>query len=217
MLPFHVAEPQGRPLEVLLLGAHCDDIEIGCGGTVLRLVEMFPNAVFHWVVLSSNAERGAEARHCAADFLDGRAEHEIVIKEFRESYFPWIGGDIKDFFEQLRTRVDPDVIFTHFRGDLHQDHRLVSDLTWNTFRNHLILEYEIPKYDGDLGSPNLYVALSEAGATRKVQAILKHHKSQRSRQWFDESTFWSIMRLRGMECNARERFAEGFYCRKSVL
>jgi LmbE family N-acetylglucosaminyl deacetylase len=220
MLPISLARPNGRPLRVLCLGAHCDDIEIGCGGALLRLIEAFPGATYHWIVLSSNAERRQEALTSAAAFLDGvpEARREIAVEAFRESYFPWVGAEIKDyFFERLAACICPDVIFTHARDDRHQDHRVVSDLTWNTFRNHLILEYEVPKYDGDLGIPNLYVALDEATAQRKVELLIEHFPSQRSRRWFDVDTFRGLMRLRGVEANAPERFAEGFYCRKAVL
>jgi len=216
-MPLGLAAPEDRPLRVLCLGAHCDDIEIGCGGTVLRLVEAFPSAAVHWVVLSSNGERREEALRSAAGFLDGVRRREIAVEAFRESYFPWIGADIKDYFEGLKGRVGPDLILTHHRDDRHQDHRVVCDLTWNTFRDHLILEYEIPKYDGDLGSPNLYVPLSRATARRKVGLLLEHFPSQRARRWFDEDTFLGLMRLRGMEANAPERFAEGFYGRKVVV
>jgi LmbE family N-acetylglucosaminyl deacetylase len=217
MLPLTLIEPQEDALDVLCLGAHCDDIEIGCGGTVLRLVEELPAARFHWVVLSSNDERSAEAQRSAEHFLAGAGKHDIRIERFRESYFPWIGAEIKDYFEELKADVDPDVILTHHRDDRHQDHRLVAELTWNTWRDHLILEYEIPKYDGDLGSPNVFVALDEETAQRKVDGILDHFPSQSRRAWFDADTFHALLRLRGMEANAASRFAEGFYGSKVVL
>ncbi|HEU0041466.1 MAG TPA: PIG-L family deacetylase [Jiangellaceae bacterium] len=211
--------PEGRedPLDILCLGAHCDDIEIGCGGTVLRLVEQYPDARFHWVVLASNDVRAAEAQAAAEHFLDGAGKADIRIERFRESYFPWVGADIKDYFEELKADVDPDLILTHHRHDRHQDHRLVADLTWNTWRDHLILEYEIPKYDGDLGSPNVFVTLDEATAQRKVDGILTHFPSQHRRAWFDADMFRGLLRLRGMEANAPGRFAEGFYGTKVVL
>jgi LmbE family N-acetylglucosaminyl deacetylase len=217
MLPLALIEPQEDALEILCLGAHCDDIEIGCGGTVLRLAEEFPNARFHWVVLSSNDARASEAQAAAEHFLASAGKQDIRIERFRESYFPWVGADIKDYFEGLKADVDPDLILTHHRHDRHQDHRLVAELTWNTWRDHLILEYEIPKYDGDLGSPNVFVALDEATAQRKVDGILDHFPSQRRRAWFDGDTFRSVLRLRGMEANAASRFAEGFYGSKVVL
>jgi LmbE family N-acetylglucosaminyl deacetylase len=217
MLPLALIEPQEDALDILCLGAHCDDIEIGCGGTVLRLVEEFPNARFHWVVLSSNDVRATEAQAAAEHFLASAGKQDIRIERFRESYFPWVGADIKDYFEGLKADVDPDLILTHHRLDRHQDHRLVAELTWNTWRDHLILEYEIPKYDGDLGSPNIFVALDEATAQRKVDGIVDHFPSQRRRAWFDADTFRSVLRLRGMEANAVSRFAEGFYGSKVVL
>jgi LmbE family N-acetylglucosaminyl deacetylase len=217
MLPLTLIEPQEEALEVLCLGAHCDDIEIGCGGTVLRLVEEFPNARFYWVVLSSNDERAGEAEAAAEHFLAAAGKQDIRIERFRESYFPWVGADIKDYFEGLKADVDPDLILTHHLHDRHQDHRLVAELTWNTWRDHLILEYEIPKYDGDLGAPNVFVTLDEATAQRKVDGILDHFPSQRRRAWFDADTFRSLLRLRGVEANARSRYAEGFYGSKVVL
>ena len=218
--PVSLAPPRGRPLRVLCLGAHCDDIEIGCGGAVLRLVETFPEVACDWIVFSSNSERRQEASRSAAAFLEGIPEsgRMIAVESFRESYFPWVGAEIKDYFqERLAARPRPDLIFTHCRDDRHQDHRVVSDLTWNAFRDHMILEYEIPKYDGDLTTPNLYVALGETTVERKVRLLLEHFPSQRSRRWFDADTFKGLMRLRGVESNAPERFAEAFHCRKAVL
>jgi LmbE family N-acetylglucosaminyl deacetylase len=218
--PVCLAPPRGRPLRVLCLGAHCDDIEIGCGGAVLRLVETFPEVACDWIVFSSNGERRQEASRSAAAFLEGIPESDrmIAVESFRESYFPWVGAEIKDYFqERLAARPGPDLIFTHCRDDRHQDHRIISDLTWNAFRDHMILEYEIPKYDGDLTTPNLYVALGETTVERKVGLLLEHFPSQRSRRWFDADTFKGLMRLRGVESNAPERFAEAFHCRKAVL
>jgi LmbE family N-acetylglucosaminyl deacetylase len=217
MRPLALIEPREDELEILCLGAHCDDIEIGCGGTVLRLVKEFPNARFHWVVLSSNDVRSIEAQRSAEHFLAGAGKQDIRIERFRESYFPWTGAEIKDYFEGLKVDMDPDLILTHHRHDRHQDHRLVAELTWNTWRNNLILEYEIPKYDGDLGSPNVFVVLDDATARRKVDGILDHFPSQRRRAWFDADTFRALLRLRGMEANAPSRFAEGFYGSKVVL
>lgn len=207
----------GRPLEILCLGAHCDDIEIGCGGTVLRLLEERPGAVVHWVVFASTAEREREARASAADLLAGAGRTLVTVHDFRDGYLPYQGAKVKDAFEKLKLEVAPDVIFTHQAADAHQDHRLVCELTWNTFRDHLVLEYEVPKYDGDLGTPNFYVPLSETVCTRKVEALDRHFASQRSRAWFDADTFRGVMRLRGMESNAPERYAEAFHCRKVVL
>jgi LmbE family N-acetylglucosaminyl deacetylase len=202
---------------VLLIGAHADDIEIGCGGTILRLIETRPGLEVCWVVLSGGAERSAEAKASARRFLEGATSPQIIVQGFRDGYFPYDGAQVKDFFEELQTMVEPDVIFTHGREDRHQDHRLVSELTWNTFRNHLILEYEIPKYDGDLGSPNVFVELSAEICRRKTCALLEGFPSQRSKHWFTEDLFLSVMRLRGMECRASSRFAEGFYGHKILL
>src|SRR5438477_6632043 len=202
---------------ILCLGAHCDDIEIGCGGTLLHLCQQRPDLKVTWVVFSSDAVRAAEARRSAAMFLDGLRGAEVVIKEFRNSFFPYDGAKIKEYFETLKKTVTPDLIFTHCRNDLHQDHRTVSDLTLNTFRDHFILEYEIPKYDGDLGQPNFFVPLTDDVRRRKIDAILQCFASQRDKRWFTPELFSALMRIRGMECNAPSGYAEAFYCRKSVL
>lgn len=202
---------------VLCLGAHCDDIEIGCGGTILRLIQDYPHVRVYWVVFSSDPERAAEARRSADAFLQHAAGKDARIREFRNGYFPTVAADIKDYFEELKAAIRPDVIFTHYRHDLHQDHRLVSELTWNTFRNHLILEYEIPKYDGDLGTPNLYVPLSEAVWRRKIATLMECFASQREKQWFTSETFAALMRLRGIESNSPSGYAEAFHGRKLVL
>jgi LmbE family N-acetylglucosaminyl deacetylase len=217
MLPLRIIPPEAAPLTFLCLGAHCDDIEIGCGGSVMRLAAEHPESIFHWVVFSSNAERENEARESAAAFLEKAGERHVEVNEFRESFFPYVGAEIKDRFEKLKSRVDPDLVLTHTREDLHQDHRLISELTWNTFRNHLILEYEIPKYDGDLGAPNSFVPLPRELARRKVDLLLEHFKSQANRDWFSADTFWAMLRIRGIECNASEGFAEAFYARKLTL
>ena len=210
-------DPQTGPLRTILcLGAHCDDIEIGCGGTVLRLVREHPGVRVHWIVLSSDPVRAAEAQRGADQFLEGVQERHVDIRQFRNGFFPYEGGKIKEYVETLKG-VGPDLVLTHSRDDLHQDHRLVSELTWNTFRDHLILEYEIPKYDGDLGMPNAYVALDEGLARRKVHALLECYPSQREKRWFTEDVFLGLMRLRGVEANSPGRYAEGFYARKAVL
>lgn len=204
-----------QPLRrVLCLGAHCDDIEIGCGGTLLRLQEQYPRLEFYWMVFSSTPARKREATKSARQFVKHAAAPRVVIKNFRDSYFPFQGARIKDSFEVLKKSFSPDLIFTHCRNDLHQDHRLVCELTWNSFRNHLILEYEIPKYDGDLGSPNFFVGLSEAECRQKIDLIMRCFESQRVKQWFTEDTLRATLRLRGIESNAPEKYAEGFYCRK---
>lgn len=203
-------------LRILCLGAHSDDIEIGCGGTILRLLEENPDTDVLWVVLAAMGLRGAEARDSASFFLANARQKEIVIKEFRDGFFPYMGAEIKTFFEYLKQSWSPDVIFTHYRHDLHQDHRLISELTWNTFRDHLILEYEIIKYDGDIGTPNFLVHLSDTTCELKVRNLLNCYKSQREKSWFTEDAFLSIMRLRGLESNAPHKYAEGYYCRKAV-
>ena len=203
-------------LKLLCIGAHSDDIEIGCGGTVVRLLEENPNTEVHWVVVGAMGQRADEAVESANLFLANAKRKEIVIKQFRDGFFPYFGSDIKDFFEKLKGDCSPDLVLTHYRGDLHQDHRLVSELTWNTFRNHLILEYEIPKYDGDIGTPNFFVHLSDATCRKKIQNILRCFKSQRDKNWFSEDTFLSILRIRGLESNAPNRYAEGYYCRKVI-
>jgi len=201
---------------VLCVGAHADDIEIGCGGTILTLLEAEPHLAVTWVVFAAEGVRAGEALESARRFLIGTAKHEIVVHGFRDGFFPYTGAPIKDVFEELKTRVVPDLVFTHYRQDLHQDHRVISDLTWNTFRDHLVLEYEIPKYDGDLGAPNLFVPLDDVVWRRKIDTILTCFTSQRSKRWFSEDLFRSLLRLRGMECNAPGGHAEAFYGRKLV-
>ena len=205
---------KGPGLKLLCLGAHSDDIEIGCGGTVLRLLEEDPAAEVCWAVLGASGARMQEALTSADLFLANARRKEVITREFRDGYFPYNGGEIKDFFEELKRKFSPDLVLTHYREDLHQDHRVVSELTWNTFRNHLILEYEIVKYDGDLGAPNFFVCLSEAVVKKKIRNILECFQTQRNKGWFTEDTFASIARLRGVESSAPERYAEGFYCRK---
>ena len=197
---------------LLFIGAHCDDIEIGCGGTVLELLERYPRSIVDWVVLSSDTARSAEAKRAARLFLRRCKEPRVTIQKFRNSFFPMVATEIKEFFEALKREVSPDLVFTHFRDDLHQDHKIVGELTWNTFRDHLILEYEIPKYDGGLGSPNVFVPLRPKNAARKVQILMKVFGSQRSKRWFTPDTFEGLMRLRGIECNAES--AEAYYARK---
>ena len=202
---------------VLCLGAHCDDIEIGCGGTLLRLTEEHPGLSVHWIVFSSTPLRAEEARLGAGRFLSGAGEKRVTIYEFADGFFPYHGAPIKECFESLKRDVSPDLVFTHYREDLHQDHRVVSELTWNTFRDHLILEYEIPKYDGDFGSPGLFTVLPESVCERKIDIILSCYRSQSAKRWFARDLFMSTLRLRGLEANSPTGLAEGFYCRKTVL
>ena len=209
---------QGEGLRaVLCLGAHCDDIEIGCGGTLLRLMQEHPGLSVHWIVLSSTPLRAEEARLAAESFLSSAGEKFLTIHEFADGFVPYHGAAIKECFESLKRDVSPDLIFTHYRQDLHQDHRIASELTWNTFRDHLILEYEIPKYDGDFGSPGLFTVLQESVCERKIDIILSSYHSQSAKRWFARDLFMSTMRLRGLEANSPTGLAEGFYCRKTVL
>jgi LmbE family N-acetylglucosaminyl deacetylase len=200
--------------KILCLGSHCDDIEIGCGGTILKLIETYQDVVIYWVVFSSNEQRAEEATTSANLFLKEIPVKKIIIKNFRDGFLPFQGVEVKECFEQLKQEFLPDIIFTHHRDDRHQDHRLISELTWNTFRNHLILEYEIPKYDGDLGIPNFFVHLNETLCCRKIQYILDAFPTQNNKQWFTEETFRSILRIRGIESNSPGKYAEAFYCRK---
>jgi LmbE family N-acetylglucosaminyl deacetylase len=217
MIPLTLdGQPRARRT-VLCFGAHADDIEIGCGGTLLKLTEQNPNITVHWVVFSATPPRAREAKHSAHVFLQSAHAKKIVIKTFRDSYFPFMGERIKNFVQQLGREIAPDLIFTHYRKYLHQDHRLLAELTWNAFRNHLILEYEIPKYDGDLGAPNAYVPLSHDTAKRKVRHICEEFKTQKSKPWFSEDTFMALLRLRGIESNSPGKYAEAFYCKKMLL
>ncbi len=203
---------------ILCLGAHADDIEIGCGGTMLKLLQMGSGRVsVDWVVLSAPGRRSAEANRGAETFLRRAKNARVVIEDFRMSYFPYVGAELKDRFDLLGREVSPDLVLTHSRDDLHQDHRLVGELTWNTFRDHLILEYEIPKYDGDLGRPNVFVHLDEETSRLKVESVLGIFESQRDKPWFSEDVFMAMLRLRGMESRSPSGFAEAFYCRKLVL
>ena len=205
------------PNRVLAVGAHSDDIEIGCGATLLALTRARPDLVVHWVVFSADARRAGEARAAAERVLAAAGERHVLIESFRDGYFPWDGAAIKDYFEDLGRRLEPDLVFTHARDDRHQDHRTLSDLAWNTFRDNLVLEYEIPKYDGDLGRPNLYMPLTEAQRRSKVEILMECFESQRNHAWFTPATFNGLMRLRGIECGAPSGYAEAFHGRKVVL
>lgn len=202
------------PLRILALGAHADDIEIGCGATILRLAAERRQLEVTWVVLCATPERAAEARRSAAAFLEGIEHQRVVVRDFRDGFLPYAGAAVKEAFEELKLQVEPDLILTHHRQDLHQDHRLVSELTWNTWRNHLVLEYEIPKYDGDFGTPNAFVSVSEAVLQRKIDLVLEHYASQRGKHWFTADLLRAVARIRGMECVAPEQVAEAFYARK---
>lgn len=205
----------GKLGQLLCLGAHADDIEIGAGGTVLRLLAEYPGVSVHWVVFSARDARQEEARRSAARFLAPAKERNVVIHEFEDGFFPYQGQLIKHAFEALKGQVQPDLILTHSASDAHQDHRLINELTWNTFRRHTILEFEIPKYDGDLGRPNVYVPLSEENCRSKIEYLRSEFVTQANKHWFSENTFLAILRLRGIEC--AETYAEAFFARKLVL
>ena len=217
MLKLNFSNRTSSTCKILCLGAHADDIEIGCGGTVLRWLEEHDHLEFYWVVFSSDRKRKKEALKGASLFLQRARKKTILVEDFRDGFFPYVGGPIKEYFEVLKKRISPDLVLTHYRDDLHQDHRLISDLTWNTFRRELILEYEIPKYDGDLGQPNLFTHLPEEICRRKIQYILKVYRTQTQKHWLTEDTLQAILRLRGVESCAASKYAEAFYCRKMVL
>ena len=206
-----------EPMRLLAVGCHPDDIEIGCGGTILELAERRPDLEVTWLVLSANGARAEEARASADGFLENFASRQVFIESFRDGFFPYDGAAVKERFEQLKNEVAPDVIFTHSGTDRHQDHRLACELTWNTFRDHLILEYEIPKWDADLTPTNVYVPVSEAVVQRKVELLLDHFPSQREKHWFTDDLFRALLRLRGMEANSASGYAEAFHCRKLLL
>lgn len=201
---------------VLCLGAHCDDIEIGCAGTLMELARRHPALRFHWVVFSGDSVRERETRAAAAALLEP-AQVSLSVHRFPMSYFPYAGSELKDAFEALHQQVEPDLILTHHLSDRHQDHRTVSELTWNTFRDHTILEYEIPKYEGDLAHPQIYCPLSSASVQSKIDTLLECFPSQTARQWFDADLFRAHLRLRGVECNAPSRYAEAFHGRKILI
>ena len=215
MLKFFPDLKENDKVKVLCLGAHSDDIEIGCGGTILKIIEQVPQVSVDWIVFSASPARREEAVNSASHFLRDVQEKNIIVRNFEDGFFPYNGSEIKSFFEELKT-LSPDIIFTHYRHDLHQDHRLLCDLAWNTFRNNFILEYEIPKYDGDLGTPNFFVHLEEAICLQKVDNLLTYFGTQENKHWFTKETFFSLMRLRGIESKAPNKYAEAFHCRKIV-
>jgi LmbE family N-acetylglucosaminyl deacetylase len=217
LLCLTIPADERESLRLLCLGAHSDDIEIGCGGTILRIAAEVPGLVVRWIVFSGDERRRNEARNSAAAILDHVSKKQIEVLGFRDGYFPSQSADIKDFFESIKRDFDPSLILTHWQHDAHQDHRLLAELTFNTFRNHLVFEYEIPKYDGDLGNPNFFVPLTRAQLQRKIDTISHHFVSQGGRSWFDDETFVAMARLRGIGCNAPEGVAEAFYVRKIVF
>lgn len=205
------------PRTILLLGAHCDDIEIGCAATVLSMMADFPDAHFEWIVFSSTPARAQEATRSASSLLANAVSRNVVIENFRNGYFPYIGEQIKEYFELLKVRINPDLILTHHLDDRHQDHRTLAELTWNTFRNHFIMEYEIPKYDGGLQTPNCYFPVTRENADRKVATLMDCFTSEATKSWFTPETFNAILRLRGVESNSPTGLAEAYFCRKISL
>jgi LmbE family N-acetylglucosaminyl deacetylase len=216
MKPLDLARP-GERLSVLCLGAHSDDIEIGCGATLLGWMERGVQLEVHWVVLSAVGERAEEARASAQEILGGAAHSAVELGQFRDGFFPYQGTELKEWFEGLKARVAPEVVMCHWRDDAHQDHREISRLVWNSFRNHIVLEYEIPKWDGDLGRPNVFIPATRRAMDRKVELLMRHFGTQRSKDWFTPDTFYALARLRGNECRAPEGFAEAFHVRKLAL
>lgn len=216
MLKLNLLPRDKDSLMILCLGAHSDDIEIGCGGTLLQLKQTIPQLRLYWVVFSASGSRRREAAKGAEIFAPG-CDKNLVLKNFRDGFLPYSGAGVKDCFEEMKNQVNPDLVFTHWRHDAHQDHRLVSEFTWNTFRNHLILEYEVPKYDGDIGQPNVFVPLEPSIPDQKVNHLLTIFGSQRTKPWFARELFMGLMRIRGMESNSLSGYAEAFHCRKLVL
>jgi LmbE family N-acetylglucosaminyl deacetylase len=217
MLQFPLSSGDQPVRRVLALGAHADDIEIGCGAALLALSRANPGVEVTWVVFAASGERADEARRSAETFLASAGNADVVVHGFRDGYLPHVGAELKDVFEELKSRVEPDLVFTHTRHDLHQDHRAVCELTWNTWRRHLVLEYEIPKYDGDFGAPNVFVPVSRELAVEKARTVVEAFPSQQVKHWFDEELLLGVMRLRGMEAASESGYAEAFTCRKLSL
>jgi LmbE family N-acetylglucosaminyl deacetylase len=199
---------------ILCLGAHADDIEIGCGGSLMEILAQRQGVGVHWVVFSASGQRAKEAGSSAENFLGLAGRQRVVLLDYRDTFFPAAYESIKEYFEQIKRDIVPDLIFTHRREDMHQDHRVIAELTWCAFRDHVILEYEIPKYEGDLGAPNVFVPIDEAVCHRKIETIMESFSSQHAKQWFSRDTYWAMLRLRGVECNSPTRFAEAFHGRK---
>lgn len=217
MLDFLPALPAAAPLRLLCIGAHSDDLEIGCGGTVLTWLAGGRPADVTWVVLTAEGDRAREAKRSARALLQRASRHDIVLGAFKDGFLPSQYEAVKDFFESIKARCSPDIVLTHRLEDRHQDHRLASELTWNTWRDHQILEYEIMKYEGDLGQPNVFVPLKASIAQRKATHLARHFASQRAKSWFDESNFEALARIRGLECRSPSGLAEAFHARKMRL
>ena len=216
MVPLALCPRAGDPLAILCLGAHADDIEIGAGGAVLTLLERYPGSRVLWVVFSATPRRTEEARCSAAVFLEGAGSAEVAVHDFQDGFFPSEFRPMKQVFEGMKA-FSPDLVLTHHKADYHQDHGVIAELTWNTFRDHLILEYEVPKYDPDLANPNVFIPLTHQIADAKISALLAHFPSQRSRRWFARETFLAMMRIRGVQAAASSGLAEGFYAPKLHL
>ena len=207
-----------NPRHILCLGAHCDDIEIGCGGTLLQWLERYPDTKITWVVFTSTPQRKKEATEGAYLFTHNTSNIDLKIFDLDDGYLPYHGREVKQLFEEVKNTIEtPDIIFTHYRNDLHQDHRKICELTWNTFRNHLILEYEIPKWDGDMSIPNAFIPLEEDTGKLKIKYLQDVYNTQQTKKWFTDDLFWSLMRIRGMECNSPSRIAEAFHLRKVIF
>jgi LmbE family N-acetylglucosaminyl deacetylase len=217
MLKLEFARRGRKRLQILALGAHCDDIDIGCGASTLNLLERHPGAEVTWVAFGSTPVREREFRASAKRFLLRAGKARVLVHHFRDGFFPAQYGAIKQAFESLKQLPDPDLVFTHHRPDLHQDHRIVAELTWNTFRSHLILGYEIPKYEGDLTTPTAYMSLSRAQAERKIAILWRCYRTQHAKRWFTADTFRGLMRLRGIESGGESGWAEGFHVSKFLL
>lgn len=217
MISLLFSNDRSTPLKVLCLGAHCDDIEIGCGGTILRLQEWYPKLEIRWLVLSSNEERRAETRASATRFGLVESDKSVHMEAFRDGYLPYVGAEVKQAIHDHGSEFEPDVVFTHYRNDRHQDHRMVSDVTWNAYRDHLILEYEIPKWDGDLGTPNFFVPLDAAHVENKLTILQQEYNSQQMKESFRLEAFRGLMALRGVEAKSTGGYAEAFYARKLVV
>ena len=217
MRPFRLGEP-GRPLEsILCIGAHCDDIEIGCGGTLLQLCRQHPGLTVDWFIAVAPAQRAEESRQAAGRLLQDAGSYRLDLHDFPDGHLPYCASEVKNRLRALASGINPDIVLTHTKDDAHQDHRFLAELTWQTFRDHVVVEYEIPKYDGDTGAPNVFVHLTRAIARRKIDAIVRNFPSQRTHQWFDEELFSGVLRLRGMQARAAEGHAEAFYGAKLVF
>jgi len=217
MLDLILNSSKRRALRILCVGAHCDDIEIGCGATLRMLQRRKEGLIIDWVVLSGAEERRQETQRAMRLLVRSSRRGELRFGDFPDGRFPAAYTEIKSFCELLKRRSRPDLILCHERDDRHQDHRVVNEMIWNTFRDHVVLEYEVPKWDGGLGQPNVYVPLDAKDAGAKVDALLKSYPTQAGKDWFTRDTFMAMLRLRGLECRSPSGYAEAFYGRKLLL